>query len=200
MKHTNYVIISLIFMFIAVGCKEKRIISLEKPKAPVVYKTPVPDSDGNASNIKKIVPASAEKIEAGKIEKEHLTNRNPFKPYIMQQISSKPQDKPLGKPKIVKSPKPMPKNPSPLQKYETGKLKLVAVISGEEGSAAMVETPDGKGYTIRVGDLIGDNGGQVVRILGSKVIIEERYRDASGIVRKRESVLTMSVTEGEGLR
>lgn len=41
-------------------------------------------------------------------------------------------------------------------------VKLVGVIQGREGSLALVETPDGLGYIVKIGDVVGD--GKVAEI------------------------------------
>jgi Tfp pilus assembly protein PilP len=41
-------------------------------------------------------------------------------------------------------------------------VKLVGIVQGREGPLALVETSDGVGYILRVGDLIGD--GKVLEI------------------------------------
>ena len=41
-------------------------------------------------------------------------------------------------------------------------LKLVGIIQGRQGLMALMETPDGLGYILRAGDVIGD--GRVLEI------------------------------------
>jgi len=87
-----------------------------------------------------------------------LPKRNPFKTYIS------PKSKDVFVPK------------TPLQRYELTQLKLVAIIWGIESPVGMVEAPDGKGYTIKRGDLVGNASGTVSDITEDSVVIEERSK------------------------
>lgn len=199
----SIIIISVVFMFIVVACKEKASIPPQKPVSAAAYRIAVPPAV-DISNTNKTEEKGIDKTEEKAVEiiEKEMPIRNPFKPIVLQKVLSKVQAKTQiaeSSKKVIKPEQPIePK--TPLQKYETGQLKLAAIIWGAEDSAAMVEAPDGKGYTIRVGDLIGNRGGQVSKILGNKVVIEERHKDDSGAVRKKELSLTMPAGEGEGLR
>lgn len=84
--------------------------------------------------------------------------------------------------KIVKTPGQNPDEvvTSPLQQFEIDQLKLIAVVSGISQPRAMVEAPDGKGYTVKIGTRIGKHFGRVVKIKSSELIIAEDYRDWNG--------------------
>ena len=155
MGKNRFIAISIIIVFSVIGCKEKTAAPPQKPSNAVVsYISPVPPA---------AVPSDTNKTEENteKIERE-TTRRNPFKPIVSQNVLPvlpKSQVKSL----VTKPFKPQTENLTPLQKYEIEKLKLVAIIWGEDGSVAMMELPDGKGYTIRIGDLIGNRGGRYQR-------------------------------------
>ncbi len=70
--------------------------------------------------------------------------------------------------------------PTPLQKYELDRLKIVGIITGISSPRAMVEDPDGQSYIIRQGALIGKNYGKVKLIRSSEVVVHEEYRDFTG--------------------
>ncbi|MGC3997934.1 MAG: pilus assembly protein PilP [Anaeromyxobacter sp.] len=53
---------------------------------------------------------------------------------------------------------------TPLGRYEVEQLKLVAIITGLEDPVAMVQAPNGVGYTVRRGACIGKNGGIVAAV------------------------------------
>ena len=78
-----------------------------------------------------------------------------------------------------------------LQQYEIQQMKLSAIISGISKPRAQVELPDGKGYTIKVGSVIGKNHGRVVRIRHDEVVVAEEYRDPAG--RKVTNYLKMKI-------
>jgi len=55
----------------------------------------------------------------------------------------------------------------------------------------MVQTPDGKGYTIRVGTPVGPNKGVVRHITDRYLTIEEKYTDIFGEKKVREVKLDL---------
>jgi Tfp pilus assembly protein PilP len=69
---------------------------------------------------------------------------------------------------------------TPLQRYEIGQLRLVAVIYDTRDPRAVVEDDQGLGYIIRVGTPIGLNGGQVRAIERGRVLISETAVDYYG--------------------
>jgi type IV pilus assembly protein PilP len=69
---------------------------------------------------------------------------------------------------------------SKLERLELDQLKLVAVMIGTASPRAMVEDPDGRGHVVKVGTLIGRNGGQIKRIGARHVVIHEEVRTPSG--------------------
>ncbi len=93
-------------------------------------------------------------------------------------------DKKEGKkaaPTRMTSPLQTDKPLTPLQTYNLSELKLVAVIQGSEDNAtALVEDPDGFGYIVRTGTLIGENNGVIKKIQSSRIIIEQRYISPTG--------------------
>ncbi|MFQ5580243.1 MAG: pilus assembly protein PilP [Nitrospiria bacterium] len=61
----------------------------------------------------------------------------------------------------------------PLQRLSLSELKLIGIVWGGYGFGAIVQTPDGKGYTLRKGTRIGIKGGIVRRITKEEVLIRE---------------------------
>ena len=86
----------------------------------------------------------------------------------------------------------------PLQRREVSELKYVAVVWGELGTYGMLETPDGKGYAVRIGTRVGPNRGVVRRITAKDLTVVERYVDFFGETRSRNIVLELRTRE-EGL-
>lgn len=79
----------------------------------------------------------------------------------------------------------------PLLRTEIGELQLIGIVWGGFGYSAMVQTPDGKGYTIRVGTLVGMNNGVVRRITKRYLTIQEKYTDIFGEKKVREVKLDL---------
>ncbi|MCP3676624.1 MAG: hypothetical protein GY721_03245 [Deltaproteobacteria bacterium] len=108
-------------------------------------------------------------------------DRNPFKPFTMSAGLKVVQPR------------------TPLQRYQVGQLKLVAVIWGIDPPVGMLETPDGKGFVVRRGDLVGDRNGKVSRVKRDRVVVVERHEDFSGkfVTNKIEIKLPSSIERGE---
>ena len=124
---------------------------------------------------KKDTEAVAEKVEAEKKAPDQaysydvLINgqprRDPFKTYFDELENQNP----ITNEKLTE-----------LQKIDLDKLKLVAVIVGTATPMAMVEEPGGKGYTVKIGTLIGRRLGQVKHIRRGEVVVQEEFRDFTG--------------------
>ncbi|MCB0318337.1 MAG: pilus assembly protein PilP, partial [Bdellovibrionales bacterium] len=78
---------------------------------------------------------------------------------------------------------------TPLELYAIGQLKLTVILDGFDEPFAMVENSAGKGFKIRRGTKIGQNGGEVVEILKDRIVILERSVDFTG----RESTKTIEL-------
>jgi type IV pilus assembly protein PilP len=112
--------------------------------------------------------------------------RDPFEPFI--KLEAKPKEK--------KATAFVPK--TPLQRYAVEELRLVGVIwAGSAKSVALVEDPEGKGYVVSSGTLVGDRGGRVVRIQPDRVDVEERFVDLFGDENVKVATMTLRKPEGE---
>ncbi len=105
--------------------------------------------------------------------------RDPFRPFNL-----------ALRPKPVETPK------TPLEQYDVGALKLVAVIYDTQDPKAMVEDDTGLGYTVAHGTKIGNQGGVVKTIEPDRVVVEEEFVDFYGEKKKTEIVLRLK-PEGE---
>ena len=85
---------------------------------------------------------------------------------------------------------------TPLEEYDLGALKLVAVIWSAINPKAMVENATGLGFTVQIGTRIGPNGGVVRKIEPNQVVVEEEFVDFYGEKKKTEVVMKLQ-TEGE---
>jgi type IV pilus assembly protein PilP len=105
--------------------------------------------------------------------------RDPFMPVIQDAQSEKVDE-----------------NLPPLQRVALTELSLIAVVWGAHGYVAMVQTPDGHGYTIRRGTRIGQNNGVVSAITERGIIVQERITDVYGRKQEREIVKLLHPKEG----
>jgi len=95
--------------------------------------------------------------------------RDPFRSVI---ASSESQSRPKGS---------LP----PLQRVAIADMKLVGIITGANAPKAMIKTPDGKGYTVRVGTRLGLGHGVIRKITSRNIMIEETEMNVFGEPRKR---------------
>jgi type IV pilus assembly protein PilP len=105
--------------------------------------------------------------------------RDPFTP-VLQQLGVGPIDATLP----------------PLQRVGLTEMNLIAVIWGAYGNAAMVQTPDGNGYTVRRGTRIGPNNGVVSAVTDKGIVVQERFTDVYGSKQEREYVKLLHPKEG----
>ena len=67
----------------------------------------------------------------------------------------------------------------PLEKWPLDQLKLEMTVTGTSNPLAMVEDPNHRGWPVRLGDFIGQNGGKVTGIHRSDLVITETITDHS---------------------
>jgi type IV pilus assembly protein PilP len=84
---------------------------------------------------------------------------------------------------------------TPLQRYDIGQLKLVAVIYNANEPRAVVEDDTGLGYIVRVGTPIGTNGGSIKAIEHGKVRVQEEAIDFYGDRQTSEVVMELANDE-----
>jgi type IV pilus assembly protein PilP len=81
--------------------------------------------------------------------------------------------------------------PTPLGRFEIEQLRVVAVVTGLEDPVAMVEAPNGVGYSVRRGACIGKNGGFVASIRSGEVVVSEWATRADGNRDRTQTVLRL---------
>jgi type IV pilus assembly protein PilP len=79
----------------------------------------------------------------------------------------------------------------PLERYSISEFKLAGIVWGGFGYSAMLEGPDGKGYFVHVGTIIGQNRGKVKTITQHTMVIEEKFKTISGETDRKEIVLEL---------
>ncbi len=100
--------------------------------------------------------------------------RDPFAPIIMkEEKKAKAGERP------------------PLERYGLFEFKLTGIIWQGFGYNALVEGPDGKGYVVRVGTIMGPNKGVVKKITQDRMIIQEKFKNFSGGTERKEIVIEL---------
>jgi type IV pilus assembly protein PilP len=84
--------------------------------------------------------------------------------------------------------------PEGLPGFLIDELKLQGIFKTRQGFTAMMNAPDNKGYSVRVGNKVLD--GEVIRITATSVVFRQEVNDPTRIERYREVVkdLTPSAT------
>jgi type IV pilus assembly protein PilP len=131
--------------------------------------------DGNAQPVEPnsmLEPVSARSYDPS-------GRRDPFAP-VLQRLGLGPIDPTLP----------------PLQRVGLTEMNLIAVIWGAYGYTAMVQTPDGNGYTVRRGTRVGPNNGVVSAVTEKGIVVQERFTDVYGSKQEREYVKLLHPKEG----
>jgi type IV pilus assembly protein PilP len=84
----------------------------------------------------------------------------------------------------------------PLQRLELSDVKLVGIVSDASGYYGLIQTPDGKGYTVRVGTPMGTNNGTIRTISEQRIVVAEPAIDTTGKMTSRDVEILQRPKEG----
>jgi len=160
-------------MLALVGCAEPQ-------KAPTKSASqPVPKQPIVSTPIRTEIAMTEEK-HAPVYTYNPAGRRDPFAPIIVKESKKgKESDRP------------------PLERYNINEFKLTGIIWGGFGYNAMLEGPDGKGYFVRVGAILGPNRGVVKKITQNTMVVEEKYKTYTGETEHKEIVVELRKKEEE---
>lgn len=139
---------------------------------------------------KKKLASSIAKVKEGEKKEPPYSykaegRRDPFKSLLLGRAAQKEKEQ-----------KEMVKIVGPLQNYDLETLKLVGIVWGELGNFAIIEAPDGKGYTAYLNTPIGKHDGRIKEIMADKIVISESYINIKGEKKDREMVIVLRKEEG----
>lgn len=83
----------------------------------------------------------------------------------------------------------------PLQRFGVEEFVLGGITWDDKGAMALARGPDGKGYILKPGMLLGPNGGVVKRITPSDVEVHEKATDYRGKITTRVILLELHRVE-----
>ena len=148
--------------------------------ASVVAQTPATTTTATSDNTGTDVQKTIEEI----LEEPTTTDtyrydpqgrRDPFRSLIGPTPKLEPGQRPAGVPGFL-----------------IDEMKLQGIFRTRTGMTAMINGPDNKGYTIKVGDKVLD--GEVVRITPTTVVFRQEVNDPTRIERYREVVKDLAPT------
>jgi len=151
------------------------------PSAPDIPRGPGVDAAAPPSGTGAEAPAQSPFVN-GAVGSSYdpAGRRDPFLP-ILQELQ-------LGK---------VDESLPPLQRVALSEINLIAIVwGGSYGYLAMVQTPEGHGYTVKRGTKIGQNNGVVSSVTERGIIVEERFTDLYGKKQEREYVKLLHPKEG----
>jgi type IV pilus assembly protein PilP len=90
-------------------------------------------------------------------------------------------------------------NLPPLERYPISEFKMTGILWGGFGYNAMLEGPDGKGYFVHVGSIIGPNRAVVKKITEDSLLLEEKFKNDMGADVRREIIINLRKTQ-EGMQ
>jgi len=152
--------------------------------------TPVPPATSQAKTaavgkpeVQKQVSSARISPPPGGISLDFSNRRDPFRPYVQTPAAQKAGRGTAARPA---------RDLLPIQSFDTERFKVSGIIAGIRENSALVIDPNGKGYVVKEGMLIGSNDGRIKKITASTVEVEESYRDDNGKVRKRSVKLALT--------
>lgn len=83
----------------------------------------------------------------------------------------------------------------PLERHAIPEMRVIGIVAGPAGYMAMLEMPDGRGYSVREGSIVGRNKGVVRRIDRGSVIVEETLKTRLGELQQRKYTLELRKKE-----
>src|SRR6266567_8521279 len=155
------------------GCKKK-----EQPPPP-----PPPKPAAKAILPVQKQSTSAKIAGIGVQPLDFSAKKDPFKPFAVEPAAQQAKAKPTAMAST--------EDLLPIQRYDVNKFKVSGVIAGLKENTALVIDPEGRGYVVREGMLIGNGDGRISRITSSSIEVVEHYRDDNGHNRKITIMLTL---------
>lgn len=149
------------------------------PAASDIPQPPIATADAPLSVMGSTEPAQASSGSTMEAGYDPAGRRDPFAPIIQEFQAGKVDE-----------------NLPPLQRVSLTELNLIAVVWGTYGYTAMVQTPEGHGYSVRRGTRIGQHNGVVSAVTERGIIVQERFTDVYGKKQEREFVKLLHPKEG----
>ena len=164
----SLLVVALVFP----GCKKKVQPPPPPPPKPAA-KVPLPVQKQSTSATARIAVQPL----------DFSTKKDPFKPFLGEPAAPQAKAKPTAMANT--------EDLLPIQRFDVNKFKVSGVIAGLKENTALIIDPEGRGYVVREGMLIGNSDGRISRITSSSIEVVEHYRDDRNHNRKRTIMLTL---------
>ncbi len=176
MGKISLLIMCLFMIMVSIGCKEKA----QGPSTPQVKTKKVRHKEMKTEKNK--VTGAENKPEETPYTYNPEGRRDPFRSPLLGLQAKKKKVTGL----------------TPLQKRSLSELRVIGIIWSGHEYMAMIETPDGKGYVVKKGTLVGPDGGVVTKITKDAIIIEEKFVNLYGKQEIRKTELRLHPKEVDG--
>jgi type IV pilus assembly protein PilP len=169
----------LIFAFCFSACNK------DKPQAtpaPAPAAKPAQPATAKPKPVQKQVSSASRPLAAPVNPFDFSNKKDPFKPFVAVKVAQKPTKEAAMKAE---------RDALPIHSFDVNQFKLIGVVVSGRENKAMVTDPNGKGYVLKVGMLIGKNDGRIVSINSTGIDVLEQFKDDNGKIRKEHIKLTL---------
>jgi type IV pilus assembly protein PilP len=173
----------LLLLAALAGCSKKEPGSPPPPR-PAQAQKPAPKPAAG-------VQPQLSSAQAAPAHLDFKTRTDPFKPFA---AALPPPKEGTGQPQggVAQGSAPASGDLLPIQSFEVTKFKVAGIIAGLTQNRALLIDPNGKGYVVQEGMVIGSNNGRITRITSTGVEVMETFKADNGRIRKRKVVLTLA--------
>jgi type IV pilus assembly protein PilP len=155
-------------LVVSVGCSESQNTA-SSPAGTAKQATPAVASQMTQTT-GEVVPAQS----AAEYAYDPADRRDPFAPIVSRESK-------------LLSTSSLP----PLERYSISEFKMSGILWGGFGYKAMLEGPDGKGYFVHVGSVVGLNRAVVKKITQDSLVLEEKFKNYMGADDRREIIINL---------
>lgn len=89
------------------------------------------------------------------------------------------------------------KSLKPSEAYDARDVRVIAIARDKNRYYAMVQLPDNKYFTVKVGTTLGIYGGKVIKIDAGSVVVREYIKDYKGDIQPKDIILQLRKEGGE---
>jgi type IV pilus assembly protein PilP len=85
---------------------------------------------------------------------------------------------------------------NPLENYDLTDIRLLGIVFDGKEYYASVILPDGKGFTVRKGMILGINGGKIIELTADRMVVREYFPDIkTGKLKPKDTIMKLHKEE-----